>query len=60
MASSPYTNDPDEIMRLFGRTVDLFLDVGMLYGEPSSVIDLTGEEPKVLRKGSGDLSWLTE
>lgn len=55
-----YTNDPDEMMRLFGRTVDLFLDVGMLYGEPSSVIDLTGDEPKVLRKGSGDLSWLTE
>ncbi len=54
-----YTNDPDEIMRAFGRTVDVFLDVGMLYGEPSSVIDLTGPEPKVIRKGSGDLSWLT-
>lgn len=57
--SASYTNDPDEIMRLFGRTVDVFLDGGMLYGEPSSVIDLTGDAPKVLRKGSGDLSWLT-
>ena len=51
-----YTNDPNEIMRLFGRTVDLFLDGETLYGEPSSVIDLTGETPVIVRKGSGDLS----
>jgi tRNA threonylcarbamoyl adenosine modification protein (Sua5/YciO/YrdC/YwlC family) len=54
-----YTNDPDEIMKMFGRSADLFLDGGPLYGEPSSVIDLTGPEPVILRKGSGDLSWLT-
>lgn len=54
-----YTNDPDDIMQMFGRTVDVFLDGGALYGEPSSVIDMTGSEPVIVRRGSGDLSWLT-
>lgn len=53
-----YTNDPDEIVRLFGRSVDAFLDAGPVFGEPSSVIDLTGEEPQIIREGSGELEWL--
>ena len=27
-------------------------------GEPSSIIDLTGDEPVLIRRGLGDLSWL--
>lgn len=53
-----YTNDPDEIAAMFGSSVDVLLDGGSLYGEPSSVIDLTGDEPVIVRRGSGDLSWL--
>ncbi|MEL6340813.1 MAG: L-threonylcarbamoyladenylate synthase [Myxococcota bacterium] len=53
-----YTNNPDEITRMFGRSVEVFLDGGSLYGEPSSVIDLTGDEPEIIREGSGDLEWL--
>ncbi len=53
-----YSNDPDEIAAMFGHSIDLLLDGGPLEGEPSSVIDLTGEEPVLLRRGSGDLSWL--
>jgi tRNA threonylcarbamoyl adenosine modification protein (Sua5/YciO/YrdC/YwlC family) len=53
-----YSNDPDKIAADFARAVDLFLDVGPLVGEPSSVVDLTGPQPEVLRHGSGDLSWL--
>ena len=53
-----YSNDPDEIVSLFGHSIDVLLDGGPLYGEPSSVIDLTGAEPVVVRRGSGDLSWL--
>lgn len=53
-----YTNDPDEIAAMFGSSVDLLLDGGPLFGEPSSVIDLTGDEPVIVRRGSGDLSWL--
>ena len=53
-----YSNDPDEIADMFGANIDALLDAGPLVGEPSSVIDLTGPEPVILRRGSGDLSWL--
>lgn len=53
-----YSNDPAEIATVFGKSVDVLLDAGPLFGEPSSVIDLTGDEPVILRAGSGDLSWL--
>ena len=51
-------NDPDEVMRVFGRLVDVFLDAGAIYEQPSTVVDLTGSEPVVVREGSGDVSWL--
>lgn len=57
-AEHAYLNDPDEIVANFGRSVEVFLDAGLLQGEPSSIIDLTGPEPSVLRRGSGELSWL--
>jgi len=57
-AQASHTNDPDEIARIFGKSLEVLLDGGPLYGEPSSVIDLIGDEPVILRKGSGDLSWL--
>ena len=53
-----YLNDPDVIEQAFGRSVDMFLDGGPIHGEPSSVIDLTGEAPVILRAGSGDTSWI--
>ena len=53
-----YTNDPEEVVRLFGRSIELLLDGEVLYEKPSSVIDLTGEVPKVLREGGGDTSWV--
>jgi tRNA threonylcarbamoyl adenosine modification protein (Sua5/YciO/YrdC/YwlC family) len=53
-----YTNDPDDIAKMFGHSVDVLLDGGPLVDEPSSVIDLTGPDPVIVRKGSGDLSWL--
>jgi tRNA threonylcarbamoyl adenosine modification protein (Sua5/YciO/YrdC/YwlC family) len=53
-----YSNDPDEIAQMFGASLDVLLDGGPLYGEPSSIIDLTTPEPTIVRRGSGDLSWL--
>ncbi len=53
-----HLNEPDDIVDIFSRTVDALLDADSLYGAPSSVIDLTGSEPVILREGSGDLSWL--
>jgi tRNA threonylcarbamoyl adenosine modification protein (Sua5/YciO/YrdC/YwlC family) len=56
-AAGAAINDPEDIAQMLQRTVDVMLDIGPLYGAPSSVIDLTGPTPVVLRRGSGDLSW---
>ena len=53
-------NDPDEIAKVFGRSVDAMLDAGPLYGDPSSVVELIEDEPVILRRGAGDLSWLED
>ena len=49
--------DPAEIDRHVGKLLDLVIDGGVLVSEPSSVIDLTGDTPKVLRRGKGDVSF---
>ncbi|MDH4069582.1 MAG: L-threonylcarbamoyladenylate synthase [Ignavibacteria bacterium] len=49
-------NDPLLIREQFGNQVRLVIDGGLLISEPSSVIDLTGDQPVVVRKGAGDLS----
>jgi len=54
-----FPNDPDFIDEALGRQVDLILDAGILVQGASTVIDLTGATPQVLRAGSGDTSWLT-
>ena len=54
-----YLNDPDEIQRVFGNNVEVMLDGGLLTGSPSTVVDLSEDEPRIVRAGSGDTSWLT-
>ncbi len=49
-------NDPDAIGQKFNNQVDAIIDAGALVSEPSSVIDLTGETPRVVRAGAGDVS----
>jgi tRNA threonylcarbamoyl adenosine modification protein (Sua5/YciO/YrdC/YwlC family) len=49
--------DPADIDRHLGKSLDLVIDGGVLVSEPSSVIDLTGDTPKVLRKGKGEVSF---
>ncbi len=51
--------DPIEIKAIFNTQVDLMLSVGSVSAEPSSVIDLSQEEPVVVRKGAGDISLFT-
>lgn len=45
-----------EIEMLFNNRVDLIIDGGPVYPDPSSVIDLTGSTPEVLREGKGDVT----
>ncbi|MBL4901267.1 MAG: threonylcarbamoyl-AMP synthase [Desulfocapsa sp.] len=49
-------SDPYDIDCLFGKLVDLVVDGGDLFADPSSLIDLTGDFPVVLREGKGDVS----
>ena len=48
-----YMNDPDEIAAFFEHTVDLFIDTDYGGVEPSTIIDFTADDPKILREGKG-------
>lgn len=48
--------DPYEIRSLLEHTLDLVIDGGFCGFEPSSVIDLSGDFPEVLREGCADVS----
>jgi tRNA threonylcarbamoyl adenosine modification protein (Sua5/YciO/YrdC/YwlC family) len=48
-------NDPYEIERRIGDKLDLILDGGILISRPSTVVDLTGHEPEIIRNGAGDV-----
>lgn len=41
-----------------GSGVDFIVDVGMRLAEPSTVVDMTGAEPELVRQGAGDASAL--
>lgn len=49
--------DPLEIRSVFDFQVDLMLASVNLIGEPSTVIDLSGDEPVIVREGAGDISF---
>jgi len=51
-------HDPATIISTFQNVVDLIIDGGVLLSEPSTVLDLTGDEPRVVRSGAGDVSML--
>lgn len=47
-------NDPEEIRDRIEKRVDVILDAGPCSFESSTVIDLTGDAPEVIRRGRGD------
>ncbi|MGQ0547106.1 MAG: L-threonylcarbamoyladenylate synthase [Betaproteobacteria bacterium] len=49
-------SDATEVRARLERELDLVVDSGSCGTEPSTVIDLTGEAPVVLRKGKGSLA----
>ncbi|HEY0879171.1 MAG TPA: L-threonylcarbamoyladenylate synthase [Zeimonas sp.] len=50
----PLTEADEVVARLSGR-VDLVIDGGAQGFEPTTVVDLTGDEPVVIRVGRGDI-----
>jgi tRNA A37 threonylcarbamoyladenosine synthetase subunit TsaC/SUA5/YrdC len=47
--------DPYEIKSLLSNRVDMIIDGGFCGIEPTSVIDLSEDEPKILREGAGSV-----
>ncbi|MCC6297050.1 MAG: threonylcarbamoyl-AMP synthase [Pseudomonadales bacterium] len=52
-ASEPLA-DPDDIRDRLERQIELLVDGGYCAVEPTTVIDLSGEVPELLRRGAGD------
>jgi tRNA threonylcarbamoyl adenosine modification protein (Sua5/YciO/YrdC/YwlC family) len=50
--------DPYEIRDLLGHQLDLVIDGGYCGFEPTTVVDLTEDTPRIRRRGLGDTSFL--
>lgn len=48
-------NDAEEIRRHLEHHVDLVIDSGPCEGEVTTIVDLSGEAPRLLRAGRGDI-----
>jgi tRNA threonylcarbamoyl adenosine modification protein (Sua5/YciO/YrdC/YwlC family) len=53
-----YTTDPELIFEKWRNIVDIVIDGGYGYNQPSTVIDLTDDDPIVIREGKGSLDIL--
>lgn len=53
-----FVNDPGDIEQEYRGTVDLVIDGGVLLPHPSTVVDLSGSDPVLLRRGKGDVDAL--
>ncbi len=49
-------DDPYEIEMQLGKRIDVFIDSGLGTLTTTSVVDLSGEYPQVIRRGVGDVS----
>lgn len=50
--------DPSFIQDDWGAMLDIVVDGGLLYGDPSTVISLRNDKVEVLRQGCGDTDWI--
>ena len=50
-----YTTDPELIWERYGKTVDAVIDGGYGDNVPTTMVDLTDDEPEILREGGGEL-----
>jgi tRNA threonylcarbamoyl adenosine modification protein (Sua5/YciO/YrdC/YwlC family) len=48
-------NDPEEILDRIGNRIDIMLDSGFCGIESTTVVDLTGPVPELIRRGTGDV-----
>jgi tRNA threonylcarbamoyl adenosine modification protein (Sua5/YciO/YrdC/YwlC family) len=58
LALQDFVNDPEELDASLGRDVEMVIDGGILLPVPSTVVDLSGSDPVLLREGKGDVDIL--
>jgi tRNA threonylcarbamoyl adenosine modification protein (Sua5/YciO/YrdC/YwlC family) len=47
-------SDPEDVLNRLERVLELVIEGGACHLEPTTVIDMTGSEPQLLRQGRGD------
>jgi tRNA threonylcarbamoyl adenosine modification protein (Sua5/YciO/YrdC/YwlC family) len=52
-ASAPLS-EPESIKDILGNQIDLMIEGGNCSHQPTTVVDLTGDHPVILREGKGD------
>lgn len=55
-ADEDYAVNPDLIAETYEDRVDLFVEGEEGRTEPSTIVDMTGSEPEIIRQGKGELS----
>jgi tRNA A37 threonylcarbamoyladenosine synthetase subunit TsaC/SUA5/YrdC len=55
LPNQEFISDPDELAETFARSVDLFLDSGPGDIQLSTIVDLTQDEPVLVRQGKGQI-----
>lgn len=51
-----YVTDPELINEEWGRSVDMVIDGGYGSNVPTTLVDVSEEEPEILRQGGGELA----
>jgi len=49
-------DDPYEIEMQLGKRIDVFIDSGLGTLSTTSIVDLSGDQPEVIRRGVGDVT----
>ncbi|EFK06211.1 Sua5/YciO/YrdC/YwlC family protein [delta proteobacterium NaphS2] len=56
ISTSAGFDEPRAIEDAYGVNLDVIIDGGLLYPNPSSVVSLIDDEPEIIREGKGDVS----
>jgi tRNA threonylcarbamoyl adenosine modification protein (Sua5/YciO/YrdC/YwlC family) len=56
ISTSAGHNEPQSIREAYGSFLDVIVDGGVLFQNPSSVVSLIDDVPEVIREGKGDVS----
>jgi len=56
ISTSAGFDDPYAIGAAYGANLDVIIDGGLLYQNPSSVVSLIHDQPEIIREGKGDVS----